>query len=114
MVWVYTDRLTQALYSVVALCPPYLKKAHTEACDEKEDCNFDRKYLGHCDLESVCLTQMRVLEKRVQLGGTGHHYYFTVNRRLSNARRQQTYWVNFHCLRSSEHTHNSENNGFTR
>ena len=36
------------------------------------------------------------------------------NRRLSNARRQQTYRVNFHCLRSSEHAHNSENNGFTR
>ena len=35
------------------------------------------------------------------------------NGRLSNARRQQTYRVNFHCLRSSEHAHNSENNGFT-
>ena len=34
--------------------------------------------------------------------------------RLSIARRQQTYRVNFHCLRSSEHAHNSENNGFTR
>ena len=37
-----------------------------------------------------------------------------LNRRLSNARWQQTYWVNFHCLRSSEHAHNSENNGLTR
>ena len=32
---------------------------------------------------------------------------------LSNARWLQTYRVNFHCLRSSEHAHNSENNGFT-
>ena len=39
---------------------------------------------------------------------------YASNRRLSNARRQQTYRVNFHCLRSSEHAHNSENNGFTR
>ena len=36
------------------------------------------------------------------------------NRRLSNTRWQQIYRVNFHCLRSSEHAHNSENNGFTR
>ena len=29
-----------------------------------------------------------------------------------NARWQQTYQVNFHCLRSSEHAHITENNGF--
>ena len=29
-------------------------------------------------------------------------------------RWQQTYQVNFHCFRSSEHAHNAENNGFTQ
>ena len=35
------------------------------------------------------------------------------NGRLSNA-WWQTYRVNLHRLRSPEHSHNSENNGFTR
>ena len=32
--------------------------------------------------------------------------------KLWDARWQQTYQVNFHCLRSSEHVDNTENNGF--
>ena len=32
--------------------------------------------------------------------------------RLWNARWQQTYQINIHCLRSSEYAHITENNGF--
>ena len=35
-----------------------------------------------------------------------------LNGRIWNARWQQTYQVNFHCLRSSEHAHITENSGF--
>ena len=35
-----------------------------------------------------------------------------INGRLLNARWQQTYNVNFHCLRSSEYAHITENNVF--
>ena len=37
---------------------------------------------------------------------------YPINGRLSNPRWQQTYRVSFHCLRSSEHAHITENNGF--
>ena len=37
---------------------------------------------------------------------------FFFNGRLWDARWQQTYQVSVHCLRSSEHAHMTENNGF--
>ena len=46
--------------------------------------------------------------RKQKLKASRWHY----NGRLWNARWQQTYQVNFHCLRSSEPVHITENNGF--
>ncbi len=47
------------------------------------------------------------------MGHQGNDQRHGGNARLWNARWQQTYQVNFHWCRSSEHAHFTENNGFT-